>query len=155
MSFYLGILFLAIGGTMVLHIKYLDHKMRKSFSWPSVEGEITHSEMVQQCGGGPSATSSTTTFWADIKYRYQVRARTYLGDAVRVGIDAGTQDRNQAEERCVRYPINSKVTIYYNPDNPKEACLERIIDVPYFLYILAGAFGFFGLAMATGYMQVR
>jgi len=152
MSFYLGILFLGLGGAMVLHVKYLERKMKQTFSWPSVEGKIIHSEMAQGTGGGPSATSSTTVYWADIKYRYQVRGRTYRENAIRIGIDTGEADRNQAEERHARYPVNSTVTVYYNPDKPKEACLERVVDVPSFLYLLAGAFGFFGLIMVTGYM---
>lgn len=149
MTFYLGILFLVLGCAVVLYVKYLQRKAKQSLSWPSVEGEIVHSEVVQKSSGG-GVYSTSTTFRADVQYRYQVRARSYRGDKVCVGIDIGTGSQDRAEERCARYQVNSPVTVYYNPGDPQEACLERILDAPYFLYILAGAWIFFGLVMTTG-----
>jgi hypothetical protein len=150
-TFWLGILFLVIGCVWVLYVNYLQRKVKQSLSWPSVQGEMVRSELVQRTTGS-GVSGNSTTYRAEVEYNYQVRARSYRGDKVCIGVDVGTGSLNRGEERGERYPVKSPVTVYYNPDNPQEACLERKVDAPFFLYLIGGAFGFFGLLMATGWV---
>jgi hypothetical protein len=45
------------------------------------------------------------------------------------------------------------VTVYYNPNHPADACLERRVDAPVFIILLAAAFLFFGLCMIPGFFD--
>ncbi|MCZ6616688.1 MAG: DUF3592 domain-containing protein [Gammaproteobacteria bacterium] len=151
MTFYLGMLFLVVAGGIIVHIRNLERKVKQSLSWPSVAGEITCSKVVRRGSGGNSGQGST--FRADVQYSYEVGAKPFRGDKVCVGVDVGTGSRTRAEERCRRYGNGSVVSVYYNPDNPGEACLEPVVDAPYFFYSIAAAFGFFGLGMVTNLIQ--
>ncbi len=94
--------------------------LQSSQSWPSTTGTIVKSR-VEVRGG-----STTTSVDAKIVYEYEVGGRQYQGEQIRVDdrhrvIQVG----GQAYEMIDRYPMGASVTVYYNPDDPAEAGLER------------------------------
>ena len=148
-TFWLGCLFSVLGLAIIIQQQFLKYKVRASQTWPSIDGEIVRSEVI--CKGG--APGGGTTFKADIKYKYQVKARRYKGKNVCLNYDVATGDRGRAEQRCAEYPVGRTATVYYNPNNFADACLERRADAPVFIIIIAGAFMFFGLCMILGFFN--
>ena len=94
--------------------------LQDSQSWPSTTGVIVKSR-VEVRGG-----STTTSVDAKIVYEYEVGGQQYQGEQIRVDDRHRVlQVGGQAYEMVDRYPMGASVTVYYNPDDPAEAGLER------------------------------
>ena len=105
-------------------------------SWAQASGRIDSSRSVARdvrskrfrtYGSGSSTdfvTDETTRTgnFAEISYSFAVGARTYHGNRVSLGKDAGG-----AEVVAIlkRYPAGKIVPVYYDPDNPGESVLEK------------------------------
>lgn len=62
---------------------------------------------------------------AEIVYRYEVDGHTYRSSRFSFSGDwKETGDRSMAKEREARYPEGSSVTVFYDPENPKEAVID-------------------------------
>lgn len=94
-----------------------------SLKWPSVPGQIVHSELVVT--KRPKGGQQVTDYRADIKYDYVVQQTSFRGDRLHFGVEAlesGQRTRVDAELR--NYPIGKNVLVYYNPRAPAIAVLE-------------------------------
>jgi hypothetical protein len=96
-----------------------------SFSWPSVQGQITKSVSKY----APSQDGhSAGTYTVDFEYKYSVNGKDYtshdasysLFDAF-PGINRGQQEADQFVED---YPASTSVAVYYDPHNPQTAILK-------------------------------
>ena len=59
-------------------------------------------------------------------YAYQVDGRPYQSFRLRAGDDTGgIRLHGDASRTLERYPVGSNVTVYYDPDDPANAALER------------------------------
>ncbi|MDH3256532.1 MAG: DUF3592 domain-containing protein [Nitrospinota bacterium] len=148
-TFWLGCLFSVLGLAIIIQQQFLKYKARSSQSWPTTEGTILKSEVISKS----NYNQGTSTYRANIVYDYTVKARRYKGENVCLSYDVGTGSRSRAERRCSEYPVGRKVTVYYNPNNSSDACLERRADAPVFITIIAAAFMFFGWGMILGFFK--
>ncbi len=148
LDIYLGWLFSFIGFAIIIQQQYLKRKAKASLSWPSVEGEILSSQVIHR-----SSHNQGSTYRAEVVYEYTVKARRHKGKNVCLNYDVGTGDRGRAEERCAQYPVGRAVSVFYNPNKPADACLERRADTPIFFLIIAAAFLFFGLGIIFDLIQ--
>jgi hypothetical protein len=147
----LGLLFIFVGAGAWAYVGYLKMKVQKSMSWPSTQGEILQSEVIQKESGGYSATS--TVYKAKILYRYQVQHRKYKSDKLSIGQSVNTGSKDRAETTVRQYPVGATVDVYYNPENPKDVCLERKEEMIIMAWIMS-LFIFFGLGMVTGLISM-
>jgi hypothetical protein len=149
MSDLIGIVLLFSGIGLLAYLGGLKHKARRAMSWQSARGEVMESGITEEC-----ASPSGHCFKPVIRYRYAVRGRTYESDRLYVGRQAFSSNRNRVEKLIAKYPANSEVNVYYDPEDPKTACLARKLDNPGFL----GKFGlvliFFGLLFLLGALKV-
>ena len=62
-----------------------------------------------------------------VLYEYQVNSQTYQSDMIRASDKIMVIQRGSraAYDTIDRYPEGASVTVYYNPQNPSEAVLER------------------------------
>ena len=150
-TFWLGWLFLALGLAIIIQQQFLKYKARASQSWHTMEGTILKSQVISKTNYNQGST--TTTYRADVVYEYTVKARRYKGKNVCLSYDVGTGDSGRAEKRCAQYPVGRRVTVYHNPNNPGDACLERRVDAPVIYNVLAAAFMFFGCGMVLGFFK--
>lgn len=88
-------------------------------SWPVAEGEIVASSV-----GSYRDSEGTTMFEANITYQYMVNDRIYNSERVRVGGDSSTNIRSVPQGMVDRYPVGTRVTVHYNPEDPSSALLE-------------------------------
>ncbi|MDH4229305.1 MAG: DUF3592 domain-containing protein [Nitrospirota bacterium] len=91
--------------------------------WPSVEGTIVRSRLKQF----PSSHKHSHEYLPDIEYHYTVRNKNYTGTNVRLGDSDDPLLESQHglwAPVVARYPAGTPVRVYYNPEGPREACLE-------------------------------
>jgi hypothetical protein len=119
-----------------------------SQSWPSTYGKVVRAEVVhERCSPNGSISN---VFKADIRYEYVVDSRELEGSSVTIGGDLSTSERQRAEARVRTYPVGSSVTVFYDPRDPKTACLERKQEGAGLVYAIAGGFFLTGLLVLTG-----
>lgn len=102
-----------LGGAFSLFSAYQILKAVRTVSWQSTEGVVVRSEARRATGGG------TTPL---VHYEYEVESRRYTGKRVGYG---KVYSETSAKRTARRYSKGKHVTVYYNPDNPSSAVLER------------------------------
>ena len=93
-------------------------RARASQNWPSTQGQIITSyvRVEQDSEEGPS-------FYPEIHFKYQVAGREYVG--AKIDFSPPEDDQEKAEEKVAKYPENASVRVYYDPQHPSKAVLER------------------------------
>jgi len=144
----MSLVFIAIGLGMLYYARSVSAKAQQSLSWPSTEGIISHSAVLQQM---PQTANSNdaVTYKADVAYRYKVRGRDFSSERITLADFSSTTGR--AQDIVNRYPDGAPITVYYNPVDPSDALLEpggaTGIRV---LYLIGGIFAAFGLLFLFG-----
>ncbi len=110
----MGIIFFLIGIAAVALGIWMRNKMLQALSWPAAEGEIIRSEVEwdSDCDSSPRVT-----------YRYQVGKKFY--ESSQISFVGRSASSTAAQAIVDRYPLNSRVQVYYDPDSPKSAVIER------------------------------
>ncbi|HJS20088.1 MAG TPA: DUF3592 domain-containing protein [Anaerolineales bacterium] len=98
-------------------IFYTRRKVAQAASWPSTLGNVTLS-MIQM----RSSSEGGSTAYPVVHYAYQVMGQPYEGNKVMPGMEVGGSGARKVVDR---YPAGSQVMVYYNPEKPSEALLER------------------------------
>ena len=110
-------------GTLAVDVMVLLGATKTVFaqSYPSVPGEIIHSE-VRETG-----SSKNHTIRGEVRYRYSVDGQEWTGDRVHFhGMSAGS--RNAAQKVVDAYPKGRTVDVFYNSRDPRDAALSRSIN---------------------------
>lgn len=108
------------GGAVCLWGLWEVFHSHRSGSWPSVDGTVVSSKVVAGTSG--TGKSRSTTYEAEVKYRYQVDGAAYESDVLRIGqksmgLKSGAQDD-------VRRHRPGPETVYYDPADPSNSVLE-------------------------------
>jgi hypothetical protein len=93
---------------------------RAAAAWSQTAGTVLSAAVqVRRVGQGRSEIPM-------VIYAYSVDGRPYQSHRLRAGDDTG-QIRvvGDASRTLERYPVGSNVTVYYDPDDPTNAALER------------------------------
>ena len=108
---------LIVGGIMLM-------KALSSADWPTVLGRITSSKLAsREETGSSSAGSTTTVYYADVRYTYIVEEKTYGGKKVSFD-EVSSNNPVYAREVVNSYPAGKEVSVHYNPDKPGDTVLE-------------------------------
>lgn len=90
-----------------------------SLNWLPTMGTIIKSRV--EVSGGENTTVSPKVI-----YTYEVRGKLYQCDQIRAGDKFWSVSSSQSAYQTIdQYPEGLDVTVYYNPNNPEEAALER------------------------------
>ena len=95
-------------------------KALASVDWPTVNGEMTHTTV--HVDGGQDGHFH---YIPQIQYVYQVGSQVYDGDKMAFGKAVRYKTHEEAEGILAYYPVEEVVKVYYNPQKPEEAVLER------------------------------
>lgn len=93
-----------------------------SQSWQGTQAQVIASD-IKKSTSNDSDYGQSTSYEAIIHYRYSVLGKDYTGERVSFGVKNSSE--KLARETVARYPINTSVTVFYNPDKPEQAVLER------------------------------
>ena len=119
----IALLLIAIGAAISIYLWQQSAKAQQAASWPSTAGKIVSSEVDwRQMRGGDS--SDRKEYRAIVRYEYLVAGSVHHAQQLRFpnpGYGGGEQ---QARDIVQRYPAGQAVQVFYNPQNPEEACLE-------------------------------
>lgn len=114
-----GALLVVVEIAFLAHHRTARRRLTASALWPSVEGEITESD-VERRGRKGRATS----YAPRVRYRYEIGDHVHTRRAPRLaGEVAGS--RTRAERRLETYPVGARVRVHYDPGDPSVTCLER------------------------------
>lgn len=122
-AFALG--FGAVG--LIMLLVYISARMRTAASqnWPSVEARIDESRVHRMTSTSRGHTSSS--YVPEIKYTYSVMGNAYQGSHIGFGVTMSGW-LSSAEKVVARYPEGATRTVYYNPQKPAQAVLERHVE---------------------------
>jgi Protein of unknown function (DUF3592) len=113
---------MAIPGAIAGVIVYKLREVQRAARWPSAQGRIVHARL-RAVRTKQSDGSATVSNVPDIEYAYSVGDVEYHGKRIGIGdISAGSPE---VEAALARYQAGSTGPVFYNPDNPNEAVLER------------------------------
>ena len=111
--------FLLLAGPVGIYNSWTQYqRISKTKNWLEVEGQIVKSDIkvIEDAG---------TAYLPDIQYTYSIDGKSY--DNSQIILDKPVQfgKTSLAEEYCLKYPLDSKHNIYYNPQNHSESILEN------------------------------
>ncbi|MBU1662097.1 MAG: DUF3592 domain-containing protein [Chloroflexi bacterium] len=122
-----GIFILAFSTLGIFLIIYSIRSRKKaevSQAWPSTLGQVITAE-VKQSTSTDDDGETHYSYYPSVEYEYQVGGQTYTGKRIAFGGIKGHGSESKAAADLARFPTGSQVTVYYNPEKPKEAVLER------------------------------
>jgi len=103
-----------IGAALFGYGLYLRSKLRSCQRWPQATGIVTQSGLDTDDG-----------YRISVIYEYTVNGAGYSSSCVQFGTPTTYLRKSSAEAAISHYPANSQLTVYYDPENPKEAVLDR------------------------------
>ncbi len=93
-------------------------KLRASLSWPQVTGTIS------RAGVEGSVGTYGSSIVARVTYQYEADGRPYEGTRISFS-QARYSSKKEAQAALDPYPVNSAVTVYFDPAKPADAVLVR------------------------------
>ena len=116
--------FLAIAAFLFYRVRKSGGQTQASQTWPSVMGRVVTSN-IEISHSHDSDGGSSTAYTPRIVYEYEVLGHRYHGDRVNFGATLGYGNANTAQAVVDRYVPGNNIRVYYDPNNPGEAVLER------------------------------
>lgn len=123
-SWIVGILGIGLMGVGVFFggkASWARKKAASAAAWPSVEGEVLLSKVVED--ERPEESSAAATFRAVVEYRYEAGAKEYQGNRVEF-LGVHYYSAEAAGAVVARYPAGAKVRVYHDAGNPGDSVLE-------------------------------
>jgi len=118
-NFIFSVIFIAAGWLVYKHVTMpIADEAAASEQWPTVEGTITKSSI------RTSKSSEGTVMYApNINYHYEVNGIAYSNHSIST-MDGSTSVQSSVKKDLKKYPKDSRVIIYYDPEMPSIAVLE-------------------------------
>jgi hypothetical protein len=119
------------GGFLFLGMRSLS-AARASRLWPSTPGKVTSSQLM--IGG----SRSSRWYKAQVAYTFAVNGQSYTGEKVFFG-DSRFRSRGKPESVVDRYREGAEVEVFYDPQQPQQAVLERRTGGGNTTYLILGS----------------
>lgn len=110
---------------------------RASKAWPSVAGTITSSGVGQIQKPENMDSELHHIYRAVVMYSYSVEGQDHLGSRITFQ-DHSSSRKTLAQKIVDKYPEGKHVNVYYDPDFPVQAALERRVGSGNFITVFAG-----------------
>jgi hypothetical protein len=119
--FWIGLIFLPMVTLLVAAVvaKSIDYK--RAQSWSTVTGKIVRSELAEKRHRFQGEQEKIENVPA-VEYEFETGGRKYRGTRIGIGDDTGGAN---TEATLARYRLGSDVTVYYDPDDPRNCVLEK------------------------------
>jgi Protein of unknown function (DUF3592) len=141
----LGVVFTVVGGLVLYFITIRTVlEIRAAAGWAETPCVITSGSIESHRG-----SKGVTTYSLNIRFRYEVDGREYLGDRYNFS-DSSSSNRKWREEVLRKHPPGSRTVCFVNPDDPLEAVLNRDSGGTEWFGFIPGVFIVIGLAMFFG-----
>jgi hypothetical protein len=100
--------------------------------WPSTLGTVNASYLARR-----SSSEGGTTDYPVVQYSYQVSGQRYQSAKLAPGPEVGGTGAGKV---VARYPAGAQVMVFYNPQNPAEAVLERKAPAQWVMWLILAIF---------------
>lgn len=117
-AFFIGGIFATIYGVRNRR------KGSASQSWPSARGVITNA-WIQESTDTDEEGYTSTSYTPKWEYQYKIGQETYTSGRISFGGVTGYGRQKRAQEELDRFPVNSQVQVYYDPEKHSDAVLVR------------------------------
>jgi hypothetical protein len=112
-----------VGGVALMAIAlYKCWRCWSAGSWPTVPGEVIHSDTEDQVTENNEG-NTTTHYRAWVRYRYEVKGKEYVGHDVSFGFEWHWFEWT-AKRVAGRYPEGKRVRVHYRRADPQESTIE-------------------------------
>jgi len=101
--------------------------------WVKTTGLILKSGVKEEQRRPRGGTGMVAMWHPSVKYRYKAGDKTLIGETLRLFDDdvLWYSSKKIAMSAAKKWRNGNKITIYYNPTNPEESCLESVTITPY------------------------
>jgi hypothetical protein len=99
----------------------------KTKSWPTTQGTVITSEVIR-----------SSKYVPKVIYTYDIDTNAFSSDKIDLTNYAHYKYKDDAAKEADKYPVDAKVTVYYNPDKHNEAILEPGIKGQHIFMFLIG-----------------
>jgi hypothetical protein len=128
----IGFVLLVLNTIFLGIIYFMRRKMAAVSQWPSTMGTVVMSRIEQR-----SSSEGGYTDYPVVQYSYQVGGQAFQSLKLAPGPEVGGTG---ARKVVARYPAGAQVMVFYNPQNPAEAVLERKAPAQWLMWLLLGVF---------------
>jgi hypothetical protein len=137
------LLFLIMGGIAAVQF----WRVANSRDWQPATGQVFSSRVVSR----RSSDNDSNTYSPEVAYTYSVMGQQYRSNQIFVGSPVGGWG---ARKTVNRYPAGSTVQVYFDPQHPEQAVLERRSPLGIFMLIFALGMGgaFCGVGLASAFL---
>lgn len=126
----------------------MELQVRATLKWPYAPGRIVSAGVQKYREGGVGARGPM--YRSKVVYKYQVAGNNYKSDQVSLGMVTSWNSAMAAGKATSKYKAGDAIQVYYNPDKPSEAVLERNFKGRYILWALAAGLLALALKVALG-----
>jgi hypothetical protein len=123
-----------VGGVFVLLnaiflgiIFFTQRRVNVVSQWPSTMGTVMLSTLEAR------SSDDGTTYYPVVHYTYQVRGQTFQGNRIAPGMEVGGTGAGKV---VARYPMGAQVPVYYDPQSPSDAVLEKKAPAQWVLWLI-------------------
>ena len=113
----IGLVLVILNAVFLGVIFFMRRKMAAVSQWPSTMGTVMMSTIEQR-----SSSEGGYTDYPVVQYSYQVGGQAHQSYKLAPGPEVGGTG---ARKVVARYPAGAQVMVFYNPQNPSDAVLER------------------------------
>jgi uncharacterized integral membrane protein len=142
------LVFIGIGIGMLIKLMKNFSKARLSKNWLSTSGKIVSSELDAQTTTDEDGYQ-TTTYIANIVFEYQVDKTSFKCDCINFDYGMRTSNKRKQQSIVEQYPAGSQVTVYYDPDEPEQAVLEKRVNGVFTTIMVSAVFILIGVIVAV------
>ena len=116
----LNVIFLAI-------LFFMRRRMAVVSQWPSTMGTVVNSYLERR------SSSDGSTNYPVVQYSYQVGGQMYQSSKLAPGPEVGGTGAGTV---VARYPAGAQVLVFYDPQKPSDAVLERKAPAQWLLWLI-------------------
>ena len=124
----IGFVFLILNVIFLGIIFFMRRKMAAISQWPSTLGTVNTSYLERR-----SSSEGGSTDYPVVQYSYQLGGQRYQSIKLAPGPEVGGTGAGKV---VARYPAGAQVMVFYNPQNPSEAVLERKAPAQWLMWLL-------------------
>ena len=124
----IGFVLLILNVVFLGVIYFMRKKMAAVSQWPSTMGTVMASTIEWR-----SSSEGGSTAYPVVQYSYQVNGQAYQSYKLAPGPEVGGTG---AKKVVARYPAGAQVMVFYDPQNPSDAVLERKAPAQWLMWLI-------------------
>lgn len=112
-----------IGFGAIIIAGYLDISASASRTWNSTDGTVVANYVLVTGAGNAATAGDSDSYSPVVSYKYRVGSVVYVNS--KVGFGEYFFDHRSSDRLMKLYPKGRRVTVYYDPNDPNNAVLNR------------------------------